>query len=124
VVEGHPLKIFGDGRQFRDFNYVDDVVLALLIAAADESANGQVYNLGAREAYSLLELAELLVDIYGSGSFEVIPFPEDRRRIDIGSYQGDFAKISQELGWQPQTSLRDGLAKSLAFYSRHLKHYV
>jgi len=124
VVEGHPLKIFGDGRQFRDFNYVDDVVLALLIAAADESANGKVYNLGAREAYSLLELAELLVDIHGSGSFEVIPFPEDRRRIDIGSYQGDFAKISQELGWQPQTSLRDGLAKSLAFYSRHLKHYV
>ena len=124
VVEGHPLKIFGDGRQFRDFNYVDDVVLALLIAAADESANGKVYNLGAREAYSLLELAELLVDIHGSGSFEVIPFPEDRRRIDIGSYQGDFAKISQELGWQPHTSLRDGLAKSLAFYSRHLKHYV
>jgi len=124
VVEGLPLKIFGDGRQFRDFNYVDDVVLALLMAAADEGANGQVYNLGAREAYNLLELAQLLVDIQGSGSFEVIPFPEDRRRIDIGSYHGDFGKISRELGWEPQTSLRDGLSESLAYYRRHLKHYV
>ncbi len=57
LVEGQPLKIYGDGQQFRDFNYVDDVVLALLLAATNESADGQIYNLGALESISLLDLA-------------------------------------------------------------------
>jgi len=124
MVEGQTLKIFGDGRQFRDFNYVDDVVVAMLIAAAEEDANGQIYNLGSREAVSLLDLAELLIEIYGRGSYEIIPFPEDRRRIDIGDYQGDFGKMKSELGWEPQVQLADGLAESLAYYDQHLKHYI
>jgi UDP-glucose 4-epimerase len=124
MVEGQTLKIFGDGHQFRDFNYVDDVVVALLIAAAEEKANGQIYNLGSREAISLLNLAELLIEIYGRGSYEIIPFPEDRRRIDIGDYQGDFGKIKEELGWEPQVLLADGLAESLAYYDQHLQHYL
>jgi UDP-glucose 4-epimerase len=124
MVEGQTLKIFGDGTQFRDFNYVDDVVLALLVAAVDEDANGQIYNLGAGETLTLLELAQLLIEIQGNGSYEIIPFPEDRRRIDIGDYQGDFGKIRRELGWEPRVSLRDGLAESLAYYSEHLEHYI
>jgi UDP-glucose 4-epimerase len=124
MVEGQTLKIFGDGRQFRDFNYVDDVVVALLIAAAEEKANGQIYNLGSREAISLLDLAELLIEIHGRGNYDIIPFPEERRRIDIGDYQGDFGKIKQELGWEPQVQLADGLAKSLAYYDQYLQHYL
>ncbi|MFL7839942.1 MAG: NAD-dependent epimerase/dehydratase family protein [Candidatus Promineifilaceae bacterium] len=124
MVEGQTFKIFGDGRQFRDFNFVDDVVLALLLAAASESANGQIYNLGAPEAINLLDLAKLLVELHGRGSYEIVPFPPDRRRIDIGDYQGDFSKIERDLGWTPQVTLREGLAQSLAYYERHLKHYL
>ena len=124
LVDGQPLKIYGNGQQFRDFNYVDDVVLALLLAAANESADGQIYNLGAPESISLLDLAELLIDIYGGGSYEIIPFPEDRRRIDIGDYQGDFGKISRELGWNPQVDLHAGLAESVAYYEQNLQHYI
>ena len=124
LVEGQPLKIYGDGQQFRDFNYVDDVVLALLLAATNESADGQIYNLGALESISLLDLAELLIDIHGGGSYEIVPFPEDRRRIDIGDYQGDFGKISRELGWNPQVDLHAGLAESVAYYEQNLQHYI
>jgi UDP-glucose 4-epimerase len=124
MVEGQTFKIFGDGRQFRDFNFVDDVVLALLLAAASESANGKIYNLGAPEAINLLDLAKLLVELHGRGSYEIVPFPPDRRRIDIGDYQGDFSKIERDLGWTPQVTLREGLAQSLAYYERHLKHYL
>jgi UDP-glucose 4-epimerase len=124
IVEGQTVKIFGDGQQFRDFNYVDDVIMALLLAAANEGANGQIYNLGATESISLLDLAELLIDINGRSSYEIIPFPEDRRRIDIGDYQGDFGKISRELGWNPQVDLHAGLAESLAYYDKNLHHYI
>jgi UDP-glucose 4-epimerase len=124
VVEGKPFKVFGDGMQRRDLNYVDDVVDALLLAAASEAANGQVYNLGADEVVSLKELAGLLIDANGGGHYELVPFAEDLRRIDIGDYFGDFSKICDSLGWRPQVSLREGLRRSLDYYREHLAAYV
>jgi UDP-glucose 4-epimerase len=124
MVEGRPLQIFGDGRQIRDFNYVDDVGTALLLAACHDKADGQIYNLGAPQPINLIDLAELMIDIYGRGSYEIIPFPPDRKRIDIGDYHGDYGKIRRELGWEPHISLRDGLSRTLAYYDENLAHYV
>ena len=57
ILEGASLQVFGDGKQVRDFNYVDDVVDALLACAASEDANGQIYNLGADDPINLLDTA-------------------------------------------------------------------
>ncbi len=124
VVQNQTLQVFGDGQQIRDFNFVDDVVLALLLAAYYEKANGQIYNLGAPEAINLVELANLMVQIAGQGRFEIVPFPNDRKRIDIGDYHGNYDKIRQELGWEPRVSLREGLSQTLAYYQEHLDHYL
>ena len=124
IVEGQTLQVFGDGQQIRDFNYVDDVVMALLLAAQQEKANGQIYNLGAPEAVSLIELAELFLSISSQGNYEIVPFPANRKRIDIGDYHGSYAKIQNDLGWVPQVSLRDGLDRTLAYYREHIAHYI
>ena len=124
VVENKVLQVFGDGQQIRDFNYVDDVVLALLLAAYYEKANGQIYNLGAPEAINLTELADLMVEIAAQSRYEIVPFPNDRKRIDIGDYHGNYDKIRRELGWEPQIGLRDGLSQTLAYYREHLAHYL
>ncbi len=124
IVEGETLQVFGDGLQIRDFNYVDDVVIALLLAAQQEKANGQIYNLGAPEAVNLIDLAELLISIAGKGKYKIVPFPANRKRIDIGDYHGSYEKIKRDLGWVPQVSLRDGLADTLAYYRQHSAHYV
>ena len=118
LLTGEELTIFGDGRQRRDFNYVDDAVHAFLLAATLEEANGQVYNLGSDEVVSLLELAELLVEAAG-GSFRLVPFPPERKVIDIGDYYADFTKIRDDLGWEPRVGLREGLQRSLDFYREH-----
>ncbi len=123
VVRGREIEIFGTGQQMRDFNYVDDVVEALLLAAAHPDTDGQVYNLGGDEPISLAELARLLVDVNGGGSYRLVPFPTDRQRIDIGDYYGDFSRIRAQLGWQPRVSLREGLARTLAFYREFGDHY-
>jgi UDP-glucose 4-epimerase len=123
LLEGLPLLVFGDGAQIRDFNYVDDVVDALLLAATDERADGQVFNLGAPGWLSLRELAALMIEAHGSGSYELVPFPAERKAIDIGSYYSDHRRIAERLGWQPRISLRDGIGRTLEFYARHRKHY-
>jgi UDP-glucose 4-epimerase len=123
LIDGKPVQVWGDGLQLRDFTYVDDCVDALLLTAADARAYGRIYNLGGLEIVNLRDLAALMVEIYGSGSFEVIPFPPDRKPIDIGDYYADYRQIEADLGWRPQVDLRHGLAETLAFYAARRQHY-
>ena len=123
LLEGKPFKIFGDGLQLRDFNYVDDCVEALLLAGASDVANGKIYNLGSTEVVGLKVLAEMMVDLGYGGAFELIPFPSERKAIDIGDYYSDFGLITKELGWQPKVGLREGLQRTMAYYQAHHRHY-
>jgi UDP-glucose 4-epimerase len=119
IVTGNELLVFGDGRQRRDFTYVDDAVAAFLLAAERKEADGEIFNLGDERHVSLLELAELLVGLNGGGSFRTKEFPRDRKAIDIGDYYADYSKIREALGWRPEVPLEDGLQRSLDFYREH-----
>lgn len=123
IIEGTPIKIFGDGMQVRDFNYIDDCVSAMLMVGLTNESNGKIYNLGHSEVISLKSLAELMIDIFGDGSSKLIPFPPDRKAIDIGDYYSDFSKIKKDLGWNPKIELSEGLQKTINFYSKNKEHY-
>lgn len=118
LIEGKPILVFGDGKQVRDFNYVDDVIEALLLTAASDNANGEAYNLGADDPINLKDTAGLLIKINHGGTYKIVPFPADRKVIDIGDYYGDYRKIRSQLGWKPVISLKEGLEKTLDFYQR------
>lgn len=123
LLEGKSIKVFGDGLQLRDFNYVDDCIEALLLAGASDNANGKVYNLGNTEVVGLKTLAEMMTNLDYGGNFELVPFPSERKAIDIGDYYSDFSLITQELGWQPKVGLREGLQRTVAYYQVHHRHY-
>ena len=123
AISDVPLTIYGDGQQKRDFNYVDDVISALLLAAITPQTIGETYNLGDSNPITLLDLARLLVDVNGTGKYQFIPFPEDRKAIDIGDYYADFSKITTALDWQPQLTLREGLRCTLNYYRTNHIHY-
>lgn len=127
LIEGKPIRVFGDGLQLRDFNYVDDCVEALLLAGASDDANGKIYNLGSSEVVGLKALAEMVVELGNEvkigGGYELIPFPPERKAIDIGDYYSDFSLITHELGWQPKIDLREGLQRTMAYYQANYMHY-
>jgi len=123
LIEGRPIKVFGDGLQLRDFNYVDDCVEALLLAGANNNANGRVYNLGSSEIICLSDLAEIMINLGVSGKYELEPFPTERKAIDIGDYYSDYSLITKELGWAPKIDLKDGLKRTLNYYREHFSHY-
>jgi len=121
---GEEIKVFGDGRQMRDFNHVDDVVDAFLRAGARAEADGQVLNLGHPQPVSLVELVRLLLEVAGGGSFKLVPFPEERKRIDIGDFYADISRAQATLGWAPLTGLREGLQQTVDYYRRHKQQYL
>lgn len=123
LLDGEPFEVW-EGAQLRDFTYVDDAVDAFCRAALNGAADGRTFNLGGMEVVSLHDLAELLVRVAGSGSYETRTFPAERKRIDIGDYYSDDRLIRSTLGWEPRVRLEDGLARTLAFYRRHLERYV
>ena len=123
AIEGREIELFGGGEQGRDFNYVDDVVDAFLLAAAADAANGAAFNVGSGEVVSLRKAAELCVEISGSGSIRAVEFPSDKKKIEIGSYCADCSKIKSVLGWEPRTPLREGMKRTIDFFRKHWRHY-
>lgn len=123
MIDGEAIEIWGDGLQVRDFNYVDDVVDALLLVAASDTSNGQIYNLGSDEIINLRDLAAKLIALHKSGEFRIIPFPPDRKAIDIGDYYSDYRLIREQLGWQPRVNLAEGLERTLRYYSAYREQY-
>jgi nucleoside-diphosphate-sugar epimerase len=121
---GEKIQIFGDGRQRRDFNYVDDVVQALLLAGACEQVNGKSFNLGYPRPYSLLELVEMLRGLTKPFEYECVPFPSERKAIDIGDYYADGSAYQAATGWRPQVDLQPGLAKTVDFFLEHWAPYL
>jgi len=123
LLEGKPFEVWG-GDQLRDFTYVDDTVDAFLLAASNETANSQVFNLGGDRVTTLMELADLLIKANGGGEYNVRSFPKERKQIDIGDYYADDTAIRQTLGWKPKVSIEEGLARTLDFYRKNIQHYL
>jgi UDP-glucose 4-epimerase len=124
ALEGREIQIFGDGSQMRDFVYVDDAADAFLRAGASESCNGQVFNVGGLEPISHKDLVALLIDAAGGGSVRHVPWPAEKKAIDIGSFYADSSRFRVAVGWEPQVSLRAGFVKTLAYYRANASAYL
>jgi UDP-glucose 4-epimerase len=124
LLQGKPIQVFGDGLQLRDFNYVDDCVSAFLLAGASDAVNGRVFNLGSAEVVDLNTVAQMMLSLGYGGTYELIPFPKERKVIDIGDYYSDFGLIAKELGWAPKVDLLSGLQKTMDYYKVHHAYYL
>ncbi|MFD1674002.1 NAD-dependent epimerase/dehydratase family protein [Alicyclobacillus fodiniaquatilis] len=122
AIENKQITVHGDGSQYRDYNYIQDVVAALLMAGVDERMNGEVYNLGSDDPRPFRELVELILAAAGQGSYACVPFPHENQVIDVGDFVADITKI-KALGWQPKTDYVEGFQRTIEFYREYQKHY-
>ncbi len=124
ALERREIQIFGDGSQLRDFVYVEDAVDAFLRAGASDLCNGHVFNVGGSEPISHRDLVALLLDIAGGGTVRHVPWPPEKKVIDIGSFYADSSRFRVAVGWEPRVPLRSGFAQTLDYYRAHLTEYV
>jgi len=124
ALEGQEIPVYGKGEQVRDYNYVDDAVDAMILAAQSKKADGEVFNLGSGRQTRFVDMARAVVKAAGSGSIKHVPWPDERKRIETGDFFVSYAKIKKTLGWSPKTSFEDGLGKTIDFYRGRLREYV
>jgi UDP-glucose 4-epimerase len=124
ALEGREIQVFGDGSQIRDFVYVDDAVDAFLRAGCADALCGEAFNVGGDEHLSHRELVALLVELAGSGSYRFVEWPPEKKAIDIGSFYADSTRFKKAVGWAPRVDMREGLARTLAYYRQHMRHYL
>jgi nucleoside-diphosphate-sugar epimerase len=110
-----PFPLFGDGTQVRDFTFVEDVVEANVAAAIRDVEPGEVLNIAGGSQATLLDVIEVVGDLVGR------PVPLERQRPERGDVARTGAAVDRAravLGWAPRVSLRDGLAKQVAWHAR------
>ncbi len=123
ALQGEPIPIFGSGKILRDFLYVEDCVDALLRAAEVPAAVGEILNVGHDRPSTFLEVAEVLREILPETRIEFTDFTPERKAQEPGDFVSDITKIRALLGWEPKTSLRDGLARTVEFYRERRADY-
>jgi UDP-glucuronate decarboxylase len=118
ALKGLPITIYGDGQQSRSFCYVDDLVDGLLrLMRTDRSVTGPI-NLGNPIEFTILELAEQVLEITGSRSaIERKPLPVD----DPRQRQPDITCAREQLMWEPRVQLQEGLRRTIEYFDGLLK---
>jgi nucleoside-diphosphate-sugar epimerase len=120
---GETITIYGEGKQTRDYNYVDDAVDAMVLAAQSSEARDEVFLLGSGKEIPLFEAVNSVVRAAGSGAVTHIPWPKERQEIEVGNFFVSFEKIRKKLGWKPKTGFEDGLRKTVGFYKERKSEY-
>jgi len=112
ALRGEPLTIYGDGLQTRSFCYVDDLIDGIYRLFNSDSSDP--VNIGNPAEYTVRQLAELVMELTGSGAtLEERPLPEDDPKVR----QPDISRARDLLGWEPKVGLREGLERTLAYFS-------
>ena len=118
ALSGQDITLFGEGTQTRSFCYVDDLVEGLIRLMNTEKGVTGPINLGNPNEFTIRQLAELVVEMTGTGSklvFRPLPTDDPRQR------QPDISLAKAELNWEPTTQLREGLEKTIGYFDRLLK---
>ncbi|MCA9802686.1 MAG: GDP-mannose 4,6-dehydratase [Cyanobacteria bacterium HKST-UBA02] len=123
AMDNDTIQVFGDGSILRDFCYVDDCVEAIIKSAMVEEAFGQIFNVGSDIPVSFLELVETIIDCAERGAWKFAEFSPERKAQEPGDFYSDISKIKRVVGWEPTTSLVEGINKTIEYYDHYRDHY-
>jgi UDP-glucuronate decarboxylase len=113
AIKGENITVYGDGTQTRSFCYVDDTIKALMLMMENDMANGEIINVGNSEEISVIKLAKLIKKLTNSSSaitFHPLPKDDPKQRCP------NTMKAKRILGWKPETTLEEGLLKTIEAY--------
>jgi len=128
IMKGEKIKVYGDGKFARDYNYIGNIVDALLLSAQNPNANGEVFLVGSNRKMYFVDMVKEVIKameeiMHKKGSFKFVEFPKEQSKIDVGDTLVDYSKIKEKLGWEPRISFEEGIRRTILFYKERFKDY-
>jgi len=124
AFQNKEITIYGDGCQYRNLLYVNDAVDAILSTINKGKGLGDTYFAVHDDHITVSEVAERVVEIIGTGTVRYIPYPDNKKKIEIGNAIYTNKKIKNDIGWHPKISFIDGLKNTKDYYSTCLERYL
>ena len=122
ALEGKKIKIYGDGKQLRDYIYIDDIVEAMMRLII-KGQDGEAYNIGGGQGVTFTEMVDAVIEAVGQGEKEYVPWPADYEKNETGDYVADITKIQAITTWEPTVLLGEGLKRTVDFYRQNKNEY-
>jgi UDP-glucose 4-epimerase len=123
ALQGKRIQLYGDGKQTRDYLYVDDAVTSL-VKASDTKANNHIFFVGTEREHSLLEVVQIIKKHIKSLEFEIVSYPPSLLKIDFPRFVSSYGKINTVLRWTPKTTIRSGIKTTIGHYKKNLANYI
>ena len=124
AMQNATIKVFGYGKQIRDYIYVEDLIDAFILASVSDNTNGEIYNIGSGTGTAFIDMVETIIDVVDKGKVKYVPWPDDYLNVETGDYITDISKISLDLEWKPRIELREGVEISYNYYKKYMDYYV
>ncbi|MDP2754627.1 MAG: GDP-mannose 4,6-dehydratase [Nitrospirota bacterium] len=124
ALQNKKITVYGDGNQKRNTIYVEDAVEAIVQASMNDHGNGETYFAVGDEHHSVAQIAEATVKYIGSGEVIYIPWPMERKAIDIGDAVISNKKFKETFHWVPKYNLQSGLIKTAKYYKTCMDKYL
>lgn len=117
AMQNELFYVNGFGKDIKDVLYIDDAI-DLIIKILESDIKEGDFNAGSGNKIKLIEIAEKIVYLCGSGSFEAVPFPKNTEKFELGSFYFNISKVKKTFKWEPKTKLGDGIRKTIDFYKK------
>ncbi|KUO74789.1 MAG: hypothetical protein APF77_11040 [Clostridia bacterium BRH_c25] len=116
VLMSEEITVYGDGKQLRDYIYIDDLVEAVLGLANVEASKGEIFNIGSGNSICIMD-AILQMFITSGKEYKVrkIEWPSDNLLVETGDFKADITKIERICNWKPRFRYQEGLRKTIEF---------
>ncbi|HDS09524.1 MAG TPA: NAD-dependent epimerase/dehydratase family protein [Firmicutes bacterium] len=121
AMQGEDLIVFGDGKQLRDYIYIDDVSELLVKSGLEKIIPGSIFNLGSGNGTCFIDMAKSVCRIVGKGNVKKVPWPPLFKKVETGDFVPDISNISSMFNWSPVVPLEDGIERTVEFIKTHPK---
>lgn len=122
-LEGISLPIFGDGKQKRDYIFVEDIAECMLSILKVKNPEWRVFNLGSGVGTRFCDMAKFVVDALKGAKIEFKEWPKDRYFVETGDYISNIDRIKNVSGWAPKTPMIEGVRKTIEYYQKYRRYY-
>ncbi len=124
AMEDKTIKIYGDGKQLRDYIYIDDIIDAMVLAASSNEAIGEILNIGSGNSTRFCDMVSSVISCVKKGRMEFIPWPDNYEKIETGDVSVDISKLHRITLWQPKYSIQEGIRLTYEYFKNNYSNYV